>query len=125
MSRKHKKTCEILSFIEHFLYLASTITGCTSVSAFAALIGVSVEIMGTAIGIKICAIAAGTKMFELIIKKKHDEAIYLTKSELNKMEALISKALIDSVISNAEFVLIKNVLKQYDEMEEEIKNLRT
>ena len=114
-----------LSFIKHFLYLTSTITGCTSVSAFAPLIGVSIEIMGTAIGIKICAIAAGTKMFELIIKKKHDETIYLTKSELNKMETLISKALIDSVISNAEFVLIKNVLKQYDEMKEEIKNLRT
>ena len=41
------------------------------------------------------------------------------------MEALISKALIDSVISNAEFVLINNVLKRYDEMKEEIKNLRT
>ena len=70
MSRKHKKTCTILSFIEHFLYLASTITGCTSVSAFAPLIGIPIEIMGATIGIKICAIAAGIKMFELIIKKK-------------------------------------------------------
>ena len=32
------------------------------------------------------------------------------------MEVLISKALIDSVISHDEFVLIDNVLKEYDKM---------
>ena len=49
----------------------------------------------------------------------------LAKSKLNSVEALISRALIDSVISHDEFVLIKNVLKEYNEMKEEIKNLRT
>ena len=48
----------------------------------------------------------------------------LAKSKLNSMEVLISKALIDSVISHEEFVLI-NVLKQYNEMKKEIKNLMT
>ena len=38
---------------------------------------------------------------------------------------LISKALIDSVFSHDEFVLIKNVLKQYTKMKEEIKNVKT
>ena len=28
MSRKHKKVCGTLSYIEHFLILASAITGC-------------------------------------------------------------------------------------------------
>ena len=28
MSRKHKKVCTILNYIEHFLILASTVTGC-------------------------------------------------------------------------------------------------
>ena len=41
------------------------------------------------------------------------------------MEALISKALIDSNISNDEFVLKNNVLEGYDKMKEEIKNLKT
>ena len=41
------------------------------------------------------------------------------------MEALISKALIDSNISNDEFVLKNNVLEEYDKMKEEIKNLKT
>ena len=35
------------------------------------------------------------------------------------------KALIDSVISHDKFVLINNVQKEYDDMEEEIKNLKT
>ena len=44
------------------------------------------------------------------------------------MEVLISKALINSVISHVEFVLINNVLKwkdKYDKMKEQIKNLNT
>ena len=47
--------------------------------------------------------------------------LLLAKSKLNGIEVLISKALIDLVISHHEFVLIKNVLKQYDEMNEKIK----
>ena len=43
-----------------------------------------------------------------------------TKS--NTIDALISKALIDSNISHDEFVLINNVLNEYDDMKEEIKN---
>ena len=49
----------------------------------------------------------------------------LAKSKLNSIEVLISKALIDSVISHDEFVLINNVLKEYNEMKEDVKNLKT
>ena len=48
----------------------------------------------------------------------------LAKSKSNSKEVLISKALNDSVISHDRFVLI-NVLKEYNEMKEEIKNLKT
>ena len=34
MSRKHKKVCTTLNYIEQFLILASTITGCISISVF-------------------------------------------------------------------------------------------
>ena len=49
----------------------------------------------------------------------------LAKSKSNSADALISKTLIDSKFSHDEFVLINNVLKEYNKMEEEIKNLRT
>ena len=48
----------------------------------------------------------------------------LVSSKLNSIEVLISKALIDSNISHDEFVLISNVLKEYDDMQEEMKNLK-
>ena len=40
----------------------------------------------------------------------------LAKYKLNSIEILISKALINSVISQTKFVLINNVLKKYNEM---------
>ena len=43
------------------------------------------------------------------------------KFELNSLEVLISKALIDSNISHEESVLINDVLKEYDHMKEESK----
>ena len=47
----------------------------------------------------------------------------LAKSKLKSIEVLISKTLIDPVISHDEFVLINNVLKEYNGMKGEIKNL--
>ena len=49
----------------------------------------------------------------------------LAKSKLNSIEVLISKALMDSNINQDEFVLINNVIKEYDDMKEKRKNLKT
>ena len=43
------------------------------------------------------------------------------KSKSNSIEILISKDFIDLVISHGEFALISNVLKECDNMKEEIK----
>ena len=121
MSKKHKKVCTTLNYIEHFLILASTITGCISITAFTSLLGIPIGITSYAIGLKISAITAGIKMYKLIIKKKkkkHDKIVLLGKSKLSSMEILISKVLIDSVISHDEFAFINNVLKECDKMKE-------
>ena len=85
--------------------------------------------MSSAIGLKIYAITAGIKKYKLIIKKKkkkHDEIVLFTKSKLNSIEVLIFKSLTCSVkISQDEFVLISNALKEYEEVKEKIKNLKT
>ena len=44
MSRKHKKLCTTLNYIEHFLILASTFTGCISISVFSSLNGIPIGI---------------------------------------------------------------------------------
>ena len=48
----------------------------------------------------------------------------IIKTKSNSTEILISKALIDLNISHDEFVLVSNVLKEYKNMKEEIKNLK-
>ena len=121
MSRKHKKVCITLNYIELCLILASTITGCISISAFASLLGVPIGITDSAIGLKSFAINAGIKRYRLIIKKKQkkqDKMALLAKFKLNSIEVLISKALIDSNISHDEFVSTNNVLKEYNKMKE-------
>ena len=78
------------------------------------MIGIPVGITGSAIGLEICAITAGIQKFKSISKKKkkkHRKRVFLEKSRLNKKEILSSKALIDSVISHDQFVLINNALK--------------
>ena len=111
MSKKHKKVGTTLNYIEHFLILAPTITGCISIFAFVSLVGIPTGIMSSAIGLKVCAITEGVKKYNSIIKKekKHDKILFLAKSKLNKIEVLVPKALIDSVISHDEFALIDNV----------------
>ena len=70
MSRKHKNVCTTLNYIEHFLILASTIDGCISISALSSLTGIPKLITSSAIGLKICAIAAGLKKYKSTVKNK-------------------------------------------------------
>ena len=58
MTRKHKKICTNLNYIELFLILSYQITGCISVSAFALLLGISIGIKSSAISFKVSGIAA-------------------------------------------------------------------
>ena len=101
MSKKYKKVCTTLSHIEHFVILASIITGCISISAFASLLGLPIGITSSAIELKTCAITAGIKRYKSTIKKnkkKHDKIVLLANSKFYIIEGLISTVLIDSVL---------------------------
>ena len=114
MSKKHKKFCTTLNYIENFLILVSIITGCVSIFAFASSVGIPIGITSSAIRLKICAITVAINIYKSIIKKKkkkRDKIVLSAKSNLNSIEVLISKFLIDSVVRHDEFVLINNVLK--------------
>ena len=52
MSNKYKKVCTTLNYIEHFLILASAITGCILISAFVSLLGIPIGITSSAIALK-------------------------------------------------------------------------
>ena len=103
MNRKYKKVCTTLNYIENVLILAPAITGCISVSAFASfLLLTSIGITSSVIKLKTGAIAAKIKKYKLTIKKrkqKHEKIVLLAKSKLNSIKDLISKTLIDWIIS--------------------------
>ena len=58
-------------------------------------------------------------------KKKHNKIVLFGKDKLNTTEVLISKALIDSYISHDKLVSVRNVLREYNEIKNEIKNPKT
>ena len=85
MSKKHKKVCKVMDYIEHSLIA----TGCVSTSAFASLVGISIGITSSAIGVNICVITTGIKRHKSINKKKkkkHDKIVLLAKCKLNSIE---------------------------------------
>ena len=73
MSKKHKKVCAALIYIEHLLILASVVTGCDSISAFVSLVGIPIGIASSAVWLKTCAITTWIKNFNSIIKEKEKE----------------------------------------------------
>ena len=54
MSKKHKKVCRVLNYIDHSFIVISTITGCVSISSLASLVAIPIGITSSAIGLKIC-----------------------------------------------------------------------
>ena len=52
MSKKHKKVCTTLNYIECFLILASIITECILISVFASVVGIPIGITSSAIRLK-------------------------------------------------------------------------
>ena len=54
----------------YFLILTCTITGYVSISPFGCLLGIPIEIASSVIALNICAIAAASKKYKSIIKKK-------------------------------------------------------
>ena len=102
ISETCKKTYKYLNYIENLLILVSTITGCILISAFASLVDINVGVTSSSVGINICAIIAGIKKYNSIIKKKkkkHDKIVLLGEDKLNTIEVLISNSLVDSYIA--------------------------
>ena len=82
---------------------------------FGSLVGVPIGITCSAVGLRSCVITAVIKKYKSIIKKKkrkHDKIVLLEKSKLSRIEVLIFKVLVDSVIGHDEFVLINNMLRK-------------
>lgn len=101
VGKKHKKDSKVLIYIEHSIIFVSAITGHVSISAFASVIGIPMGIKSTVVGLKTCAVTAGIRKYNSIIKKKrkrYDKIAMSAKYKLNSIQVLIFDALIDSIL---------------------------
>ena len=116
--------CRVLNYFENFLIFVFAVSGFVSISVFVPLAGVPLGITSSSIVIKICAITAGIKKYKSIIKKKikPDRIVLLTKTKLQIINVLISKALGNSNMNHEEFVSVNNVFRDYNKTKDEIKN---
>ena len=114
MGRKHKKFYTTLNYIEHFLLLSFTITGCISIFAFGIQLGTPIGITRSIVGLEICAITARIKNQNSLTQKKRSMIRQYYYQKLNSIEVLISLSLIDSNINHEEVALISILLKEYD-----------
>ena len=125
VGKKHKKDFKVLIYIEHSIIFVSAITGHVSISAFASVIGIPMGIKSTVVGLKTCAVTAGIRKYNSIIKKKrknNEIIVSLARVKLSAIEALISKDLINWYISHDGFASMNNVLKEYNDTKEAHKN---
>ena len=65
ISKKHKKVCIVLNYVEHLVILVSTVTGSISISAFASLVGIPIGTENFAVEMEMLATTEKRK-----IKKK-------------------------------------------------------
>ena len=70
MSKNHKKAYRVFNCFDHLRSYISAAIACISISAFASLVGISIGLMSSVIGLKNCVIIAGTKKYKSIINKK-------------------------------------------------------
>ena len=102
----------------------SAVTASALISVFASFADFPLGITSSAVTIKTCVTPARIKNYKSIIKKKkkkQEKIVLLAKTKLNSIEVLISDTLINSDISHDKFISI-NVLKEYDEIKEKVKN---
>ena len=89
-----------MNYVEHLLILASTFSGCVSISAFASVVSIPVVITSCAVGLKVYVITAGIKVKVSNLKKRKNmkTIVLLARTKLNSVEVLISGALIDPYV---------------------------
>ena len=83
-----------MHYTAHLLMLIFTDTGCGSISVFDFLVGIPIEIMSLALGLKLCLLTAEIKIFKSVIKNKKKNNALKEFDDMKKQKSLMmSKSL--------------------------------
>ena len=125
--KKLNKYIVSFDYLDKIFITLSASFGRLSIASCAAVVGMSVGIAGSSLTL-IFTIGTGLNKSLLQLtkkrKKKHNKIITLAKSKLNTIETLLSSALNDSKISHEEFTNIIPEKNIYENIKENIKDIK-
>ena len=122
-SKKLSKYVAAFDYIDKILIVLSATTRGVSICSFTSVVGAPVGIASFTL---IFSLTTGIVNKSLSTtrnkKKKHDKMFMLAKGKLNRIEALISQALLDMEITHKEFVTILKEKDKYEMMKENLRS---
>ena len=77
MSKRHRRSCRVLNYVDHLLIVFFAIIGCVFTSDFTSSVGILIGITSSVIGLKVCAITPGIRKYK--IKKVTSKKQWLRK----------------------------------------------
>ena len=128
MSKKLNKYIAAFDYIDKAFIVLSTTSGGISIIYFTSVIGVPAGLASTSFTL---AFSLTTGIIKTLLKitrkkkKKRINIVMLAKSKLNSIENLMPQALIDLDISHEEFKAIVNEKEKYEQVKENIRNIKS
>ena len=126
--KKISKYIVVFDYADKLFITLSASFGALCIASHATAVGISVGIAGASLTL-IFTITTGVVKKILNItrkkKKKHNKIISLARNKLNKIETLISQALIDFYISYDEFSKIIYEKNNYEQMKNNIRSVKS
>ena len=114
-------------YLDKIFIALSASFGTLSIASHATVIGIPVGITGSSLTLTFTTSTGVNKSLLRLTKKrkkKHNKIIALAKSKLNVIDTLLSSALNDSKISHEEFTNIIAEKNMYENMKENIKDIK-
>ena len=128
MSKKLSKYIDTFDYFDKTLVTLSATSRGISIISFTSIIGAPVRIASASFSL-IFSLTTGIikKLLKITrdLKKKHNNTFMLAKNKSQSIETLISQALIDLEITHEEFKTILNERDKYEEMQENIRNIKS
>ena len=110
------------------MIVLSVTSGGVSIASFATVIGTRIGITSTSLSLEF---SLCTGLVKKLLKatrnkeNKHKKILMLARSKLNSIESKISEALINNQISHEDFITIINEERNYTELKESIRMMKS
>ena len=126
--KKISKYIVAFDYADKLFIILSASFGTLSIASHAIVVGIPVGIAGASLTLIFTVTTGVVKKLSNITrkkKKKHNKIIALARSKLNKIENLISQALIDFEITHEEFSKIIYLKNSYEQIIDNIRSVKS